>query len=171
MCLSIRHCSWANISGPDSRIFWFSFSQGVYWLCYHGRLLEKIQNIYIDFMNMLQSSMPFLATLSQIALVFFMFFLGLELDPQLMINNWRVALPVARMSDTHCCVFMCTIYTCVVMHVWLWASLIYMWSFQMFWGICFIVCWIIIYEYCYDSYIHDDICIYVVDLYLLFKYS
>ena len=44
------------------------------------------------------NSMSLLTTLGQIGLVFFMFFLALELDPQLMFNNWKMGLPVAVAS-------------------------------------------------------------------------
>ena len=40
------------------------------------------------------TSLTFLQTLSQISLVFYMFFLGLELDGELMFGNWKHALPI-----------------------------------------------------------------------------
>ena len=45
------------------------------------------------------SSLTLLNVISQISLVFFMFFLGLELDPQLMFDNWRFAVPIASITS------------------------------------------------------------------------
>ncbi len=45
-----------------------------------------------------ESSLGYLNVIAQVGLIFFMFFLGLEVDPGLLFNNWRVSLPVAGME-------------------------------------------------------------------------
>jgi hypothetical protein len=45
-----------------------------------------------------ESSLGYLNVIAQVGLIFFMFFLGLEVDPGLLFNNWRVSLPVAGMK-------------------------------------------------------------------------
>ncbi len=46
-----------------------------------------------------KTSLVFLDVIAKLGLIFFMFFLGLEVDPGLLFNNWRISLPVAGMPS------------------------------------------------------------------------
>jgi Kef-type K+ transport system membrane component KefB len=46
------------------------------------------------------ASLPILSLFARVGLLFFMFFLGLEVDPRLMAGTWRKSLPIA--SNQRC---------------------------------------------------------------------
>jgi Kef-type K+ transport system membrane component KefB len=46
-----------------------------------------------------QSSLKIFQLIANLGLIFFMFFLGLELDLEQIKNNWKITLPVAAASS------------------------------------------------------------------------